>query len=138
MKTNPTVAYLSRVKMKHEKMFTENFSRLRNFSKKSQRKAQGLSLTTIVIAALVLIVLVVLIIIFGGQTKIFTGGIKSCESSGGLGCYTDCEYETVTGAGTSLKAGTMLVSLPGTTCSDEKVDGKPVKTCCKIVYGGKE
>src|SRR3989338_4796223 len=49
------------------------------------RKAQGLSLNTIIIAIVVLVVLVVVIMIFtgyfGGK---FTPGVTSCQSSGGV------------------------------------------------------
>ena len=48
------------------------------------KKAQGLSLNTIIIAIIVLIVLVVLVMIFTGYFgKIFTPGVSSCASSGG-------------------------------------------------------
>ena len=52
------------------------------------RKAQGLSLNTIIVAIVVLIVLVVLIMIFTGYfgTR-FTPEVTSCANSGG-----DCEY----------------------------------------------
>ncbi len=43
------------------------------------KKAQGLSLNTIVIAALVLIVLVVLVIIFSGGMSGFRRGINACD-----------------------------------------------------------
>ncbi len=48
------------------------------------RKAQGLSLNTIIIAIIVLIVLVVIIMVFTGYfgTR-FTPGVTSCENSGG-------------------------------------------------------
>ena len=46
---------------------------------KMKRKAQGLSLNTIIIAVLVLIVLVILILIFSGKIGGFRRGISSCE-----------------------------------------------------------
>jgi len=61
------------------------------------RKAQGLSLNTIIIAVLVLIVLVVLIVIFSGKLGDFsdktstdstTGGI--CIAKLGRSCEKDC------------------------------------------------
>jgi flagellar basal body-associated protein FliL len=48
-----------------------------------KRKAQGLSLNTIIIAALVLLVLVVLAIVFGTRAKFFTGQTANCEAKGG-------------------------------------------------------
>ncbi len=43
------------------------------------RKAQGLSLTTIIIAILVIIVMVVLIMIFTGRMNLFGKAIDACE-----------------------------------------------------------
>jgi hypothetical protein len=50
---------------------------------KLHKKAQGLSLNTIIIAALVLLVLVVLAIIFGTRAKFFTGQTNNCQAKGG-------------------------------------------------------
>ena len=52
-----------------------------------RKRAQGLSITTIIVAAIALIVLVVLIAIFTGRIGIFSSGIK--ES--GLSCNQACE-----------------------------------------------
>ena len=53
------------------------------------RKAQGISMTTIVIAALALLVLVVLVLIFTGRMGLFSSGVeessncdKFCKSLG--------------------------------------------------------
>ena len=43
------------------------------------KKAQGLSLNTIIIAVLVLIVLVILVLIFSGKIVDFREGISSCS-----------------------------------------------------------
>ena len=58
------------------------------------KKAQGLSMTTIVIAALALLVLVVLTLIFTGRMGTFARGLDEntdcntyCESSGYAGGY---------------------------------------------------
>jgi hypothetical protein len=42
------------------------------------KKAQGISLTTVVIAAVALIVLVVLILIFSGRLSLFQKGVAEC------------------------------------------------------------
>lgn len=57
------------------------------------KKAQGLSLNTIIIAIIVLIVLVVIIMVFTGYfgTR-FTPGVTSCENSGGT-CQTPVDEE---------------------------------------------
>ena len=52
------------------------------------RKAQGLPLNTIIIAALVLIVLVLLVLIFTGRMNIFRKGIETC--SGTCQSTSDC------------------------------------------------
>lgn len=43
------------------------------------KKSQGLSLTTIIIAALVLIVLVLLILIFTGRINMFRSEVETCD-----------------------------------------------------------
>ena len=43
------------------------------------KKAQGLSLNTIIIAVLVLIVLVILVLIFSGKMGSFRRGINACD-----------------------------------------------------------
>lgn len=55
----------------------------------SNKKAQGMSLNTVIIAIIVLVVLVVLVMIFTGYFgKIFTPGVKSCETGAGGRCST--------------------------------------------------
>jgi flagellar basal body-associated protein FliL len=58
--------------------------------KKKNKKAQALSLNTIIIAALVLLVLVVLAIIFGTRARDFNTGQRSCDSKGGKCSLTAC------------------------------------------------
>lgn len=87
------------------------------------KKAQGLPLNTIVIAVLVLLILVVLIIIFGKYIGGFAKGVKSCESSGGEGCFNNCNPETL-----NLPAGSIIANIPGTECEDKG------QKCCKVVY----
>jgi len=45
------------------------------------RKAQGMPLNTIVLAALVLIVLVILVLIFSGRINLFRGSLGACEGN---------------------------------------------------------
>ena len=52
------------------------------------KKGQGLSLNTIIIAAIALLVLVVLVMIFTGRMSVFTGGVSGCVNQGG-NCDTD-------------------------------------------------
>jgi len=50
---------------------------------KSNKKGQGLSITTVVIAAIALLVLVVLAAIFAGRLGIFSWKTKDCLQVGG-------------------------------------------------------
>lgn len=76
-----------------------------------RRKAQGLPLSTIVIAALVLIVLVILILVFTGKIRIFGAGLEDCEAKGGK-CQAMC--------------GPMQAPLKGTDCEKKE----PKEICC--------
>lgn len=61
----------------------------------STKKAQGMSLNTIIIAIIVLIVLVVLVMIFMGYMgNIFTPTVGACATQGGK-CAITCDTETV-------------------------------------------
>jgi hypothetical protein len=51
--------------------------------KVKMKKAQGMSVNTIIIAIIVLIVLVVLVLIFGGYIKGWTGSVATCSGQGG-------------------------------------------------------
>ncbi len=92
------------------------------------RKAQGLSLNTIIIAIIVLIVLVVIIMVFTGYfgTK-FTPGVTSCENSGGA-----CQFAIDDGSnGCGFDSfGSQLAKLSG-TCSGEQI-------CCSKGLGSGE
>ena len=62
---------------------------------KFQKKAQGLSLHTIVIAILVLIVLVILIYIFSSKIGGVSTSLSSCEDKGGECDVSSCSGPTV-------------------------------------------
>ena len=56
------------------------------------KKAQGLSLNTIIIAVLVLIVLVILVLIFSGKITDFRRGVGACDGrceESSSGCLED-------------------------------------------------
>ena len=84
---------------------------------KMKKKAQSISLNTIVIAAIALIVLVVIIAIFSGRVQIFNQGARDCTAQGGE-CKAACE-------GTE-------VSLPSTDCEDIQQE------CCTALFKQKE
>ncbi len=59
------------------------------------KKGQGLSITTIVVAAIALLVLVVLVAIFATQAGKTGAAVNSCETSGGE-CFTSDPGDTYT------------------------------------------
>jgi hypothetical protein len=53
------------------------------------KKAQGLSVNVIIVAALALIVLVILGVVFMGRMGLFGGQVSDCEANGGQ-CRSEC------------------------------------------------
>ena len=87
-----------------------------------KKRAQGLSLTTIVIAALALIVLVVLVLIFTGRMGGFAQGLDTVTS-----CENSCKAvgKNVSDGGFKVTCSTTTeLQLPGIT------DDKNQKCCC--------
>jgi len=82
------------------------------------KKSQGLSVNTIIIAAIALIVLVVLIAIFTGRFGSFSENIQDCPSQGG-----DCTLSEA-GCQTAVANGERMGLLRGTNC--------PTNTVCCI------
>lgn len=79
------------------------------------KKAQGISLNVIIIAALALIVLLVVVLIFTGRIQIFGSTLASCDSKGGV-----CE-KTVAGGCFEVKDGVYKLKTPvlaGCKCED--------------------
>ena len=56
----------------------------------NNKKAQGISINVIIIAAIALAVLVILFAIFTGRLGKFSKGLESCENLGG-DCRSDCD-----------------------------------------------
>ena len=77
------------------------------------KKAQSLSINTVVVAAIALLVLVVLIAIFSGRMRIVGGNVRSCSVQKGE-CKETCD-------------DVFEVPYPGTDCADRE-DG--LTTCC--------
>jgi hypothetical protein len=86
------------------------------------KKAQSLSMNTIIIAALALLVLIIIALIFTGRIKLTREGIDACASNGG-----SCIEKTATAC-----TGTNDKTL-GYVClgSDKKPD--PNQICCLTV-----
>jgi hypothetical protein len=63
----------------------------------NNKKGQGLSITTVIVAIVVLVVLVVLVMIFTGYFgKIFTPAVQTCSSQGGV-CKPAIECTSIFG-----------------------------------------
>ena len=88
-----------------------------------RKRAQGMPMETIIIAALVIIVLIVLVFIFTGKFNIFGRTTKSCVSQGGQ-CFdtTSGAKRVIGGLGLSCPEG--MASIPGTDCDKDK------EVCC--------
>ena len=91
------------------------------------RKAQGLSLTTVVIAALALLVLIILSVIFVGRMGQVSDSSRDCVQLGGT-CYD------VTGGATCSVHGEGLIPHPNAACLMAGPDGgrvtDPDRICC--------
>lgn len=99
------------------KMSTVSMKTLNGLS--GSKKAQGLSLNTIIIAIIVLIVLVVIVIIFTGYFgSIFTPSVKSCTAQGGE-CAEQCGF------------GQLGNEIVGGECTTPE-GGTPLRCCSKI------
>lgn len=89
-----------------------------------RRKAQSISINTIIIAAIALAVLVVLFLVFTGRFRLFSEGVK--ESS--LTCQTACKS-----AGYSDWLSRLSTCTPDTTQIPGKFEGMAEReVCCCI------
>jgi len=79
------------------------------------KKAQGISLETIIVAIIVIVVLVILVLIFTGRMGNFVNTSNACTVRGG-----NCVSGTV--------CGDNQREVVGGICS--KKDGEPAQVCC--------
>ena len=95
------------------------------------KRAQSLSLNTIIIAALALIVLVVIIFIFSGKIKIFGQGTESCANQGG-----QCTTPTGAYTQTCIQTGSCTCpdTIPNAVMLRSKDCEKDSRICCKSVF----
>ena len=89
------------------------------------KKSQGLSLNTIIIAAIVLIVLVVLWAIFTGRMGGFSKSLNDCESRGGYPQEIPCD-------------DSVFINYPGTSSKYCCIEGFKGKVSNAIVEGSFE
>ena len=86
------------------------------------KKAQGISINTIIIAALGLAVLVVLFLIFTGRIGIFSKGVEESQT-----CDNLCK---ATGKSTAQAAGTDKTCVTGQTYVAGTYSNAPNGCCC--------
>ena len=80
-----------------------------------KKKAQGISINTIIIAAIALIVLVIIVAIFTGRLGEFSFGVANCEDKGGTCTSYNPNQETAA----SVCEGMNAAPLRGTNCGRE-------------------
>jgi hypothetical protein len=80
-----------------------------------KKKAQGLPMTTIILAVLAIIVLIILILIFTGKISLFGQGLASCENKGGICMKDKCSDKE-------------MAEIKGTDC--EKLTNNASPYCC--------
>lgn len=88
------------------------------------KRAQGISINVIIIAAIALIVLVVLVFILTGRLQIFGEGLDDCESKGGR-CM-GAAYDIETRQPKCPKEG--YIPIPGAKCGTTQI-------CCMKIFG---
>jgi len=81
------------------------------------KKAQGISLNVIVIAAIALLVMVVLILVFTGKIGNFTSNVDVCENKGGV-CRESCDRAN------------LETELRGAVCTSSSGQPDSTQKCC--------
>ena len=96
------------------------------------KKAQGISINTIIIAAIALIVLVVLVAVFTGRLGGFISGVESCQDKGGT-CKSYLSTDTPPANTAGNECGN-AAPLRGTECENPdkftKTGSDDKATCC--------
>jgi len=88
-----------------------------------KKRGQGLSITTIIVAAIALVVLVVLIAVFAGRFSIFDRGVSNVGAcTGTIDCNQFSDANSCEGVGCTWDPNEAL------TCS-----GTPSKSCVSYV-----
>ncbi len=102
-----------------------------------EKKAQGLSLNTIIIAIIVLIVLVVIIMVFTGYfSSRFTPGVTSCVNAGGTceskddGCGFDAFSNKIPTLAATCEVQDTICCSKGLGVGEEKRTCGPLRQTC--------
>lgn len=94
------------------------------------KKAQGLSMNTIIIAALALLVLSIVSLLFIGRMNVTRDDISACENNGGV-CvdkeYGNCQVAVNEDTYSRYSVGRELSSY---TCLDNNGEPRPNHICC--------
>lgn len=94
------------------------------------KRAEGLSMNIIIIAALAIIVLLILVLIFTGQIKVFTGTLRSCTDMGGK-CVSSSDCSPTASGKTECRCPSEgMVKLPNGDCG-----ANSGSVCCKQIIG---
>jgi len=100
----------------------------------SNKKGQGISMETIVIAVIVVAVLVVLLLVFTGRINIFGGDVNKCSSKGGGICANDCSNIRGTDGVPRTHANLGRNPNPDKNCNDQTAPGVTNgEFCCSRV-----
>lgn len=98
------------------------FSSIFDSKRPGVRKAQGLSLTMVIVAVIAIIVLVVVVMAFSGKFKIFNKATSDCASKGGSCLYADTNGQCPDGAVKMFGAKCDQDGMICCTAIDEKSD----------------
>lgn len=94
------------------------------------KKAQGLSLNVIIIAAIALLVLVILSVVLLGRFGIFATGVSECEKQPGHVCTPDAGCTTDEN-GEALVGGDFIRDTRGLKCNQAD-DGREQFCCVQL------
>ena len=98
----------------------------------NNKKAQGISMNFIIVAALALLVLVVISLIFISRTNTFNEQTKNCEQSGGQ-CIDMTRYPTCQIAAKSMAEYDAGRTRSDLRCYDSRGQVKNNYICCQLV-----
>ena len=90
------------------------------------KKAQSLSMNTVVIGALALLALIVIIFIFATRSRIVSTSLQNCETQKGT-CFSSSQINA------GLCSPVNSIQIPGTDCEERLGTGAK---CCTRVIGG--
>ena len=106
------------------------FGKTKCFQLHSNRKAQGMPLNIVIIAAICLIVLVILVMIFTGRIGIFAGESANCLNNGGTCVAITDGCGSLGGLAKESTAYKCLYTASNVIQGKKAGDTNPSQTCC--------